>query len=76
MAISGTEHRICSIANLTRRNGGEFSPLVASIPVLVNRQSTPPEERRCILTDGKTGQVFGKLLKELVVLEPQKNVKF
>ena len=27
----------------------------------------PPEEKRCILADGKIDQVFGTLLKELVV---------
>lgn len=36
----------------------------------------PPEGRRYILTDGKTGQVFGKLLKGLVDLEPHKNGRF
>jgi propanol-preferring alcohol dehydrogenase len=53
------ERSICSVANLTRRDGDEFLPLAARIPVQVETQSFPLEAANEALTLLRAGRLNG-----------------
>ncbi len=53
------ERSICSVANLTRRDGDEFLPLAASIPVRVETQSFPLEAANEALAMLREGHLSG-----------------
>ncbi len=53
------ERSICSVANLTRRDGDEFLPLAASIPVRVETQSFPLEAANEALSMLRAGHLSG-----------------
>ena len=53
------ERSICSVANLTRRDGDEFLPLASSIPVKVETQSFPLEAANEALAMLRAGHLTG-----------------
>ncbi len=53
------ERSICSVANLTRRDGDEFLPLAAGIPVQVETQSFPLEAANEALAMLRAGRLNG-----------------
>lgn len=53
------ERSICSVANLTRRDGDEFLPLAAHIPVRVETQSFPLEVANEALAMLRSGRLIG-----------------
>lgn len=53
------ERSICSVANLTRRDGDEFLPLAASIPVRVETQGFPLEAANEALAMLRAGRLNG-----------------
>ncbi len=53
------ERSICSVANLTRRDGEEFLPLAARIPVRVEVQTFPLEQANEALEKLRSGNIIG-----------------
>lgn len=53
------ERSICSVANLTRRDGEEFLPLAGRIPVRVETRSFPLEAANEALAMLRAGQLSG-----------------
>lgn len=53
------EREICSVANLTRRDGDEFLPLAAQIPVTTTVHSYPLEQANDALEDLRYGRFTG-----------------
>lgn len=53
------ERSICSVANLTRRDGDEFLPLAARVPVRVETQSFPLEAANEALAMLRAGRLNG-----------------
>lgn len=56
------ERSICSVANLTRRDGDEFLPLAASIPIETEITEYPLEQSNAALDDLRAGRVTGALV--------------
>jgi len=53
------EREICSVANLTRRDGEEFLPLAARIPVVTTVHAYPLEQANEALDDLRNGRFSG-----------------
>jgi alcohol dehydrogenase, propanol-preferring len=53
------ERSICSVANLTRRDGQEFLPLAARIPVRTEVQTFPLEQANEALNKLRSGDIIG-----------------
>jgi alcohol dehydrogenase, propanol-preferring len=53
------ERELCSVANLTRRDGDEFLPLAAQIPVATTVHSYPLEQANEALDDLREGRFTG-----------------
>jgi propanol-preferring alcohol dehydrogenase len=53
------EREICSVANLTRRDGEEFLPLAAQIPVTTTAHAYPLEQANQALEDLRYGRFNG-----------------
>ncbi|MCK9504414.1 MAG: zinc-dependent alcohol dehydrogenase family protein [Porticoccaceae bacterium] len=53
------ERQLCSVANLTRRDGEEFLPLAAKIPVKTSVTLYPLEEANQALNDLRAGRFTG-----------------
>ena len=53
------QRSICSVANLTRRDGEEFLPLAARIPVRVEVQTFPLEQANEALEKLRSGNIIG-----------------
>ena len=53
------EREICSVANLTRRDGEEFLPLAAAIPVATTVHTYPLEQANEALDDLRNGRFSG-----------------
>lgn len=53
------EREVCSIANLTRRDGEEFLPLAASIPIETHVHAYPLEQANQALDDLREGRFTG-----------------
>jgi len=53
------EREICSVANLTRRDGEEFLPLAAAIPVETTVHVYPLEQANAALDDLRNGRFSG-----------------
>jgi propanol-preferring alcohol dehydrogenase len=53
------ERQICSVANLTRRDGEEFLPLAAKIPVKTEVTTYPLEKANEALNDLRAGRFSG-----------------
>jgi len=53
------ERSICSVANLTRRDGEEFLPLAARIPIHTHIQKYPLEQANQALDDLRNGRFTG-----------------
>lgn len=53
------EREICSVANLTRRDGAEFLPLAAAIPVVTTVHAYPLERANEALDDLRHGRFNG-----------------
>ncbi|MBR9911187.1 MAG: zinc-dependent alcohol dehydrogenase family protein [Gammaproteobacteria bacterium] len=53
------EREICSVANLTRRDGEEFLPLAASIPIETSTVHYPLEQANQALDDLRMGRFTG-----------------
>jgi len=53
------ERTVCSIANLTRRDGEEFLALAARIPIRTTVQAFPLVEANKALNDLRTGKIQG-----------------
>lgn len=53
------EREICSVANLTRRDGEEFLPLAAQIPVATTVTAYPLERANQALDDLRSGRLIG-----------------
>lgn len=53
------EREICSVANLTRRDGEEFLPLAAAVPVETTVHSYPLEKANEALDDLRNGRFSG-----------------
>jgi len=56
------ERSICSVANLTRRDGDEFLPLAAAIPVVTQVSEYPLAQANEALDDLRAGRVTGALV--------------
>ena len=56
------ERSICSVANLTRRDGDEFLPLAAAIPVVTEVSEYPLAQANEALDDLRAGRVTGALV--------------
>ena len=56
------ERSICSVANLTRRDGDEFLPLAAKIPVVTDVSEYPLAQANEALDDLRAGRVTGALV--------------
>ena len=56
------ERSICSVANLTRRDGDEFLPLAASIPIETEIREYPLAQANAALDDLRAGRVTGALV--------------
>ncbi|MEP1472498.1 MAG: zinc-dependent alcohol dehydrogenase family protein [Halieaceae bacterium] len=56
------ERSICSVANLTRRDGDEFLPLAAEIPVITDVTEYPLAQANEALDDLRAGRVTGALV--------------
>ena len=56
------ERSICSVANLTRRDGDEFLPLAATIPVVTEVSEYPLAQANEALDDLRAGRVTGALV--------------
>lgn len=53
------ERELCSVANLTRRDGEEFLPLAARIPVSTTVNEYPLEDANRALDDLRAGRFNG-----------------
>ena len=53
------EREVCSVANLTRRDGDEFLPLAAAIPVVTTVHAYPLERANEALEDLRRGRFTG-----------------
>ncbi len=53
------ERGICSVANLTRRDGEEFFALAPRVPVRTTVQTFPLGEANEALSQLRTGQIHG-----------------
>ena len=53
------EREVCSVANLTRRDGDEFLPLAAAIPVVTTVHAYPLERANAALEDLRRGRFTG-----------------
>ena len=53
------EREICSVANLTRRDGEEFLPLAAQIPITTTVHCYPLEQANAALDDLREGRFSG-----------------
>ena len=58
-SILWEERSICSVANLTRRDGEEFTALAPKVPVRTEVQTFPLEEANEALTRLRAGQIQG-----------------
>jgi propanol-preferring alcohol dehydrogenase len=58
-AILWEERSICSVANLTRRDGAEFMALAPKIPVRTEIESFPLEEANEALARLRAGKIQG-----------------
>ncbi len=58
-SILWQERSICSVGNLTRRDGQEFLPLAALVPVRTNVETFPLEEANQALTRLRSGNITG-----------------
>ncbi|HUF40609.1 MAG TPA: alcohol dehydrogenase, partial [Verrucomicrobiae bacterium] len=58
-AILWEERSVCSVANLTRRNGAEFMALAPKVPVRTEVQTFPLEEANEALTRLRFGNLQG-----------------
>jgi propanol-preferring alcohol dehydrogenase len=56
------ERRVCSVANLTRRDGVEFLALAPQIPVHITVETHPLAEANQALTQLRDGRVQGALV--------------
>jgi propanol-preferring alcohol dehydrogenase len=53
------ERTICSVANLTRRDGEDFMALAAQVPIQTTIQTFPLSEANQVLASLRTGKVHG-----------------
>ena len=53
------ERTLCSVANLTRRDGEEFFALAPKVPVRTTVQTFPLEEANAVLSRLRSGQIHG-----------------
>ena len=53
------ERSVCSVANLTRRDGEEFLPLAALVPVRTQVETFPLEEANEALVRLRSGNITG-----------------
>jgi alcohol dehydrogenase, propanol-preferring len=53
------EREVCSVANLTRRDGEEFLPLAAQIPIATTVHTYPLEQANEALDDLRYGRFSG-----------------
>jgi len=53
------ERTICSVANLTRRDGDEFLKLVAAMPVKTETHVFPLVDANAVLSRLRAGQLTG-----------------
>ncbi len=53
------ERTLCSVANLTRRDGEEFFALASQVPVRTTVQTFPLEEANAVLSRLRSGQIHG-----------------
>jgi propanol-preferring alcohol dehydrogenase len=58
-ALLWGERQLRSVANLTRRDGEEFLPLAAAVPVLTHPVPYPLEEANRALEDLRRGRFSG-----------------
>jgi alcohol dehydrogenase, propanol-preferring len=56
------ERRLCSVANLTRRDGEEFLALAPRVPVRTQVEALPLEDANAALARLRAGQVTGALV--------------
>ena len=53
------ERTLCSVANLTRRDGGDFFALAPLVPVRTTVQTFPLAEANAVLNRLRSGQIQG-----------------
>ena len=53
------ERSLCSVANLTRRDGEEFLPLAAALPIVIEVHTYPLEQANQALDDLRAGHFTG-----------------
>jgi len=53
------ERTLCSVANLTRRDGAEFFALAPRVPVRTMVQTFPLAEANAVLSRLRNGQIHG-----------------
>jgi propanol-preferring alcohol dehydrogenase len=53
------ERTLCSVANLTRRDGAEFFALAPHVPVRTTVQTFPLVEANAVLNRLRSGQIHG-----------------
>jgi alcohol dehydrogenase, propanol-preferring len=58
-AILWEERSICSVANLTRRDGEEFMALAPQVPVRTEVETFPLEDANAALNRLRTGKIRG-----------------
>jgi alcohol dehydrogenase, propanol-preferring len=58
-SILWEERSICSVANLTRRDGEEFMAFAPKVPVRTEVETFPLEEANEALTRLRTGKIHG-----------------
>ena len=61
-ALLWQERRVVSVANLTRRDGAEFLPLAAAIPIRPAVRTMPLEEANAALAALREGAVSGAVV--------------
>ena len=58
-AILWEERSVCSVANLTRRDGEEFMALAPRVPVRTEVETFPLEDANAALNRLRTGKIQG-----------------
>jgi len=65
------ERSICSVANLTRRDGEEFLALAPKVPVRTKAQTFPLEEANVALNQLRSGKVQGAAVLVMEAAKPK-----
>ena len=65
------ERSICSVANLTRRDGEEFLALAPKVPVHTKVQTFPLEEANVALNQLRSGKIQGAAVLVMEAAKPK-----